>query len=186
MCDGIRRLATAEGDATIGVGFLVTQQNWSQAGQAAELASALGADYLQLRPTIMYDQADPTKAAEGRAWLIPLIPYFERLAQRYPNIVVDIDRFRMYRDWSGHGYTTCWWSALQTVITPNGKVWTCVNKREHPGAELGDLTQETFADIWARRPLAKVGADCRVLCRGHIANTEIEAIMAPREHAAFV
>lgn len=185
-CDGIRRLADAHGDATIGVGYLVTRENFRHVDRAAVLARELGADYLQLRPTISYDQHEPGRPAAGSmAWLEQAIAYAKLAAERNPNVIVDLARFRMYQAWLGHGYPTCWWSALQTVVTPNGKVWTCVNKREHPAAELGDLTRETFADIWARRPVAHVDHDCRVLCRGHIANTELDGIMAPRDHSAF-
>ena len=52
--------------------------------------------------------------------------------------------------------------------------------------EIGDLSVETFADIWARRPVATVGPECRIMCRGHVANTELERIFAKREHTAFV
>ena len=82
----------------------------------------------------------------------PLETTIAATAAGHPILEADTDRFRAYRDWDGHGYGTCWWSALQTCITPNGSVWTCVNKREHSGAKVGDLSRESFADIWARRP----------------------------------
>ncbi len=100
--------------------------------------------------------------------------------------VCDIDRFRMYRDWTGHGYETCWWSALQTCITPNGKVWVCVNKREHAGAEIGDISVESFPEIWERRQVAKVTGDCRTLCRGHLGNMAVDKMMQPIAHSEFV
>jgi len=186
-CAGVRRLAAAPGDATIGVGYLVTRDNWQDADKAADLVRELGADYVQFRPTILYDQAEPDRVDEDTGWLDTAIPWLEAVAAaRGGFVVADLERFRGYRDWAGHGYPTCWWSGLQTVITPNGKVWTCVNLREHPGAELGDLSVESFADIWARRPLKAVDGSCRVSCRGHVANLTLTEIMAPREHAAFV
>ncbi len=186
-CTGIQRLAEAPGDATVGVGFLVTERNWRDAAAAATLARDLGADYLQLRPTILYRQDDPDTPDEATGWMEEALPVLERLAKAWDGFVVaDLDRFRMYRAWEGHGYPTCWWSALQTCVTPNGKVWTCVNKREHPGAEVGDLTKETFAELWSRRPLTQVNGDCRVMCRGHLPNLTMAEIMAPRDHEAFV
>ena len=186
-CAGIRKLAAAPGDATIGVGYLVTRDNWQDADKAADLVRELGADYVQFRPTILYDQEHPDTLAEDTAWLDQAIDWLDAVAvTRGGFVVADLDRFRGYRDWAGHGYPTCWWSGLQTVITPNGKVWTCVNLREHPGAELGDLSVESFADIWARRPLKTVDGSCRVSCRGHVANLTLTDVMAQREHAAFV
>ena len=186
-CDGVRLLAAAEGDATVGVGYLVTEQNWRKARAAAELAQSFGADYVQYRPTILYDQETPNVVSEDVAWLTDAIRELELVQAEFGEFAVcDLDRFRMYQGWKGHGYETCWWSALQTCITPNGKVWTCVNKREHSGAEIGDVSVESFQEIWARRQVAKVTGDCRTLCRGHIPNVALDEIMRTREHAEFV
>ena len=137
---------------------------------------------------IDYNQDEPGQLVENvdhHAWL-------NYAAQRLgwydnPFVVADLDRFRMYRDWEGHGYKTCHWSALQTVITPNGKVWRCLNKREHPEALLGDLTTESFSDIWERAgSTCAVDGKCRVMCRGHIANITLDAIMAEPAHRSFI
>lgn len=186
-CEGIKRLADAKGDATIGIGYLVTESNWRAADYAAQLVESLGADYVQFRPTIHYEQDSPGVPSENTGWMEDAERFLERVAAMYPEqVIADLERFEMYRRWGGHGYPTCWWSALQTVITPNGKVWTCVNKREHPGAALGDLSVESFAEVWGRAEVAEVGPDCRVMCRGHIPNTALDQIMRPAPHAAFI
>jgi hypothetical protein len=92
----------------------------------------------------------------------------------------------MYRDWNGHGYDTCWWSAVQTVVTPNGKMWTCVNKREHPAALVGDLSVDDFATIWGQHDVAKVDDSCRLMCRGHLGNLTLDKVMAKPKHAEFI
>lgn len=185
-CDGIRLLAEAEGEATVGVGYLVTPDNYKQISDAAFLAERLGADYLQLRPTVRYDITKPGVPAENTVWITAALDVIGKAAYYHPNIEVDFSRFKGYRDWTGHGYDTCWWATLQTVITPNGLVWRCVNKREHPAALLGDLTQESFQKIWARATAVPVDNDCRVSCRGHLANQALTEILAPRLHPEFV
>lgn len=186
VCAGIRALVEARGNATIGVGYLVTERNWRRAKDAAQLIAGLGADYIQFRPTISYEQDNPDVPAEDTSWMEEAADHLRWVKAVCPNVEFDESRFVGYGDWAGHGYTTCWWSTLQTVITPNGKVWTCVNKREHPAAELGDLTQESFKELWARRPVANVDGSCRVACRGHVANRALNEIFAPRRHAEFV
>ena len=102
-------------------------------------------------------------------------------------VVVDMDRFTMYRDWISHPYPVCYWAAMQTVITPNGHVWSCVNKRGHPGALLGDLTQESFAEVWTRAGgPCFVTDDCRLMCRGHLSNLTLDALMTEPAHVNFV
>jgi len=104
-----------------------------------------------------------------------------------PFVIADMERFAMYGGWAGHGYPTCNWSALQTVITPNGKVWRCTNKREHPDALVGDLSIESFDALWERSGgPCQVNATCRTLCRGHLANLALGEVLAPSPHANFV
>ena len=184
-CDGIRNLVDAPGDATIGVGFLLTKENWHDAKKMAELAASLGADYAQFRPTILYDMHHPTKPLGDTSWVSDARVLLESLADD-PLVSIDVKRFEQYADWHGHGYETCWWSMLQTCITPNGKVWTCVNKREHAAAEIGDLSQEAFSEIWQRHSVAKVTDDCRVMCRGHLPNQTLDNLMQEPKHLEFV
>lgn len=184
-CSGVRWLVKAKGLATVGVGFLLTEENWRRAGEMVTLSRRLGADYAQFRPTIRYDQDDPDTPSENTAWLSEAIDGLAWLEDE-PGVEVDLDRFRGYRDWQGHSYRTCWWSGMQTVITPNGSVWTCVNKREHAAALLGSLASERFEDLWARNRTASVDGACRVMCRGHLSNLALDEMLRPVEHAAFI
>jgi MoaA/NifB/PqqE/SkfB family radical SAM enzyme len=185
--DGIERLAQAEGPATVGVGFLVTETNWQNARKAAELVKGLGADYIQFRPTVHYKPNSPGEVAEDTSWLDEAMPFLVQIKAAFPEFVeVDMDRFHAYRNWDGHPYPQCFWAGIQTVITPNGKVWVCANKREHQGAELGDLSVESFAAVWGRRKIPAVDHDCRVMCRGHVPNVALKEMLAPRVHPEFV
>lgn len=184
---GIRLLVEAAGKATIGVGFLIHKGNANQVHEMVRLGRSLGVDYVQFRPTIAFEQAAPGELVEpDTAWIRRALGMLN--AYLHDSFVIaDRDRFEMYANWRGHGYSTCYWSGLQTVITPNGKVWRCTNKREHPDALLGDLSVESFADVWARSggPCAVDGA-CRVLCRGHIANLTLDKVMQPMAHKDFI
>jgi MoaA/NifB/PqqE/SkfB family radical SAM enzyme len=187
VCDSIRRLVATEGEATIGVGFLLGEDNWWDVYRVGSLVNELGADYGQVRPIILFDIDDPGVPTGDRGWLDRAISAIREQVVVYPRIEADLSRFTALRDWTGHGYPTCWWSALQAVVTPSGKMFTCVNLREHPQAEIGDLSVESFGEIWARRQIAAVDGSCRVLCRGHVANLALAEILAPdRLHAEFV
>ena len=185
VVNGISDLAKEPGTATIGVGFLLHSGNVGDVERMVHLARSLGADYCQFRPVVDYVQDCPGTRLDTE-WvddaIAALAPW-----QADPFVNADLDRFLMYRNWAGHGYTTCNWAAMQTVITPNGKVWACVNRRGHKGAELGDLTVERFEDIWYRhgKP-CNVGADCRLLCRGHLCNLTLDAVVTKPQHEAFI
>lgn len=185
-CGGVRRLVAAHGKATIGVGFLLHAGNGHEVPRMVELGRALGADYVQFRPAIRYDAQTPGRRDEDAAWVTDALRWLRPYADD-PFVIADEQRFAMYRDWQGHGYNTCRWVAMQTVITPNGKVWACCNRREHADALLGDLSVETFADVWARVAPVAVNGHCRVMCRGHMANITLDALLESKPaHANFV
>lgn len=186
VCLAVNTLANTPGKAVIGVGYLLTKYNYHQAEEMAQLGiERLGADYVQFRPLIRYDGEHPDRLAENVDWIDKAEPVLRRLAV-LPKVELDVSRFLMYRDWRGHAYHTCWWSGLQAVITPNGKMWACVNKREYAAAEIGDLSRESFLDIWLRNNVEPVDADCRIMCRGHIPNQTLTALKSERKHANFI
>jgi MoaA/NifB/PqqE/SkfB family radical SAM enzyme len=185
-CNGVRSLASAEGACTVGVSFLIDADTWQDAERCAAFGLSLGADYVTFRPMIDFDQADPAQPIGDRSWVTAAMPTLEELATR-PGIVCDPARFAEYRDWTGRSYHTCYGVRMNTTITPDSRVWLCVNKRGFPGAELGDLKRESFADLWARHP-GKVTdfSLCRVMCRLHLVNERLAAIEAPMTHSEFV
>ena len=185
VCQAIEDLAHAEGQATIGVGFLLTRKNWRKYPQMADLGKKLGADYVQFRPTILFNEKRPNKLNEDTHWMQAMITEIKSI-QRIKGIEIDVTRFWQYMNWARHGYPTCYWSGLQTVITPNGKMWACCNKRENPGALLGDLNDELFEEIWKRREFNAVDKDCRVMCRGHLMNLVLDPLMRASLHDNFI
>lgn len=186
VTENIRRIAALDGKATIGAGFLLHTGNCDRVGDMVALGKDLGVDYVQFRPVIHYSQEAPAQQVDDVQWISRAINALRKYAGD-PFVQADPWRFEAYRDWTGHGYSTCYWSALQTVITPNGKVWRCTNKREHPDALLGDLTQESFAKLWAGAGgPCQVDGRCRVMCRGQISNITLDAIMTETEHVNFI
>lgn len=185
VCKGIERLVKAPGDAIVGVSFMITRSNFWQVSDMKRLARVLGADYVRFRPTIRYRYEQPNKPNENTGWINQAIEYLEKYKDS-KFVSVELDRFRMYRDWQEHPYKRCWWSALQVCITPNGKVWTCVNKRENPGAVIGDLSQEQWHEITARMIIPAVDGQCRVMCRGHVANLTLDQVMTKPKHENFI
>lgn len=184
VVNNVTTMTKLAGQAVIGVGFMIHQDNYTKVAEMVRLGKQMGADYVQFRPTILYDQERPDQPAEYTAWIKQAIKWLRPYTDD-PFVHVDIERFAMYDHWQ-RGYNTCYWTQLQTVITPNGKVWTCVNKREHAGAELGDLTQQLFSDIWQNSGACQVNSDCRVLCRGHLPNLTLNQMMDEPVHAAFI
>ena len=145
---------------------MIDAENWREIPNMSALAlHKIGADYVQFRPLVTPD-AD-------RSWIKDALPLLEeRVSSRE---IVDVNRFKQYLDWTSHGYERCYWAQVQTVITPDGKVYACCNRRGMEDSCLGDLTKERWADVWARSHAWKVDSTCRLMCRGHIPNLTLAA-----------
>lgn len=181
-CDGAKRLAKKVD--VVGIGFLIHAGNVQQMPAMVKLAEKLKATYVQFRPTIDFDFDAPGVAKGDRSWAAEAAVAV--LPDSKIRIEYDRQRFADYANWEGHGYHKCLWSGLQAVITPDGRMWTCVNKRGLENDCLGDLTKDTFMNVWSRRSLAPVNEDCRLMCRGHLPNKFLHQISSNRPHVNFI
>lgn len=184
-CNGVRRIVQGAGHCIVGVSFLVGLKNYKQVEPMANLARELGAHYAEFRPIVIYDLHDPDRSDEpSTAWVGTALPFLRRIAA--PDVEIRWDKFERYTGWQ-RGYRTCHAVQFTGVITPNGKVWTCVNRRGLPESEIGDLTRESFAEVWARVKAETVNPKlCRILCRGDALNLTLNQLAAPVAHENFV
>jgi MoaA/NifB/PqqE/SkfB family radical SAM enzyme len=183
-CNGIRWIASSGG--TVGVSFLLHSKNWTRVQDMLALTRELGATYATFRPAVRFNAHHQATTDDDRRWIDSALPALRGLAQE-PDVEVSLQRFIDYRDWRGHGYSTCYGVRLNTTITPDGRVWLCPNRRGLPGSCLGDLRTESFGAIWARHPASfQVNDQCRVMCRLHPVNQTLHALETPRLHEAFV
>lgn len=183
-CAGVERLR--QHVPVVGVSFLLHADNWARMDDMQALGLALGATYVTFRPAIVASITQPNCLTGARGWVPSALDALRRMAAR-PGVELDVDRFIEYQAWQGHGYTSCHGTRLATIVTPDGRVWICPNRRGLVGSELGDLRRESFAAIWRRHPGAvPVGHACRAMCRLHLVNQAVAPIFAQQEHEAFV
>lgn len=183
-CNGVRYLVAAPGTAVVGVSFLITRQNNQDLFRMIALHRALGAHYAEFRPAVRFDLEHPGQPAEDTSWMDPLITHLHLLGHQ-PDLVIPLDKFLRYRHWS-RDYPSCEAIKFTTVVTPNGRVWDCVNLRGHPSALRGDLRTESFAEIWSRIAARTDFAPCRVLCRGDALNRTLRDLATPVPHEEFI
>lgn len=182
--DGVRALVDV--CPVVGVSFLLDAQNYRRVDAMLALSRSLGATYTTFRPTIVTDPDQPSRITGDRAWLAEMAPLAARLAQE-PDVEIDPERFQQYRRWAGHPYRTCYGIRVSSVVTPDGRMWACVNRRGFADSLLGDLRAESFGDIWARHPGQwTVDAQCRAMCRLHPVNETLAYVFASRPHEVFL
>jgi MoaA/NifB/PqqE/SkfB family radical SAM enzyme len=174
---GLDELLKADGDAKIGVGMMVDSRNINAIYSNAMKASK--ADYFHIRPIV---------GGVIRETDIEIIDVLVKAIRANGiNIIYDPARFEMYRNWDGHKYPTCYWTQVQSVITPDGRVWACCNRRGFEDSLLGDLSKQSWDVVWGNSKAWRVDENCRRMCRGHIPNLTLTEIMEPsNEHKNFI
>jgi MoaA/NifB/PqqE/SkfB family radical SAM enzyme len=183
-CEGIVHLIGRA--AVIGVSYLLHAGNWTLARDMVEFTRKLGANYTTLRPAVHTSPDAPGQVLYNRDWITHALPLLLELEQQ-SDVEVNPERFLQYRDWTTHGYTCCEGIKLNTTITPDGRMWVCPNRREYSNSCLGDLTKESFGEIWARHPGEwRNFKECRAMCRLHAVNQQIAEIRRPVQHGAFI
>jgi len=185
VIENIRRLLRMRGQATVGLSFLLWRENYTRVDDMIRLGKGLGVDYVQFRPMVEFDLQYPNYP-KNIEWIDPAIEILSRYAFDV-GVIVDLDRFKMLRDWQSQPYSKCYWAQLQTIVTPDGSVWTCCNRRGFPDAKFGNLHDESFIDIWKRSRAWEVDDMCRVMCRGVIPNLALAQMMSnDEEHRNFI
>jgi len=182
-CAGVR--ATVGGRAVVGASFLIHAANWKRMNRMLALARELGATYTTFRPSIQVG-ADSTLGPGDTQWLFDADTSLQSWS-RERDVILDVDRFRQYRDWTGRSYDACRGIQLSTTVTPDGRMWLCPQRRGFADSCLGDLSKESFSAAWARHPSQWTDfRECRTMCRLHQVNTTMAALASPVPHGAFV
>lgn len=183
-CGGLAGLSG--GRAVVGASFLLHAGNITRTEDMLALARRLGATYTTFRPTIETSPDRPGVPGD-RSWLDTQAFARLSLLEEEPDVEIDVNRFAQYAHWQGHGYDVCTAGRFNATVTPDGRVWFCLQRRGVLDSLIGDLSQESFEDIWARHPGAfRVNAGCRVMCRLHPINLSLHALERPRVHEAFL
>lgn len=91
----------------------------------------------------------------------------------------------------GRNYGRCYGHQFATVISADGKMYLCCHLRGYEKYCIGDLTKDSFMDIWNFQRRQDVAEDidfkdCIPLCRDNTFNQILWNIKQPREHENFL
>jgi len=167
---------------TLGVGFVVTRENWREIAQAARLAKNAGASSLRIGAVF---------SADGES-------YYDGLAES-----IDAE-IRAAMDCSGDGFEVinlfgrrmtdlhdgaptdsfCGYQHFTTYIGADLNVYRCCNTAYTTRGTVGSLKNTRLVDVLAGRP-AFDARDCRY-CQFGGQNRAIASLIREPAHAAFV
>jgi MoaA/NifB/PqqE/SkfB family radical SAM enzyme len=185
-CEGVTRLVKASGNAIVGVSFLVgSHHTQPDLRRMAELGIKLNADYAEYRPRILFEETNPSVANENTEWVGTALEHLGYIATVFPRVDVRSEQFKLYANYR-RDYPVCHGILFTGIITPNGKMWRCVNRRGFSDSCIGDLNKRSFAEVWANQRSFVVDAKCRVLCRADVMNRKLSELDKHLPHESFL
>lgn len=178
----------------VGASFCVTNDNVDELPEAARRLDAIGATYLEVRPTYPTTwrgdgwNAALTRTADAKA----AIDEARRVvADRPLQVIGMVDRFAAIEGYE-KGYATCEIGPLTTVIGAEGSLWHCCVQRGRDGFALSNVLHQSFAQAWKeageRRMREWIDVKRCPRCRYDSINEIANNVRAGADgfHAAFV
>ncbi len=144
IMNNIRSLRTST-ELIIGVAFLVHPENYYEIPDLATFLSAMGVNYLQVRPVYM----------KGLKFNEKMLADLEVILNEAENNVKDTNMafitFRnRFSEFNGNDFrpTSCKAHSLLSIIGADSTLYLCCQLRGNSKFALGDLKEKSFMDIW--------------------------------------
>lgn len=174
---------------TIGVGFVVTEDNYKEIDSFSKIFKKIDVDYCQFKPEIIQIErsGERDKFKEQIScdfWLSKVIDLldeaknslgkkFECNSYKIEDLIVDVKNY-------GRNYKMCIGSQFQPCIGADGNVYVCTNHRGHKKYSYGNLKDTSFKSIWSdidkrKKIMDRINKEekfskCTHLCKPHESN----------------
>ncbi len=165
-------------ECNIGAQVVVTEENYKEIDLACNNVKETGIDYFQIKPVVFHPM-DGRQQLNREFWG-RVLENSEAVAKKYSDekfqVFVKYDQFSaiMKPDHDKSAYNKCL-ALFFPIIEADGKVYHCSQTRGIDSLELGDLTKQTFKEIWEgekrKEIIRKIDIDkCQPVCRCHANN----------------
>ena len=173
----------------IGVGFVVSKDNFEEIEDFAKLFKDIDVDYCQYKPEIVQiersGKLDKTKQQiSSDFWLHKVIKQLDK-AKEILGLKFECNSYKLedllFDDRNyGRNYKECIGSQFQPCVGADGNVYVCTNHRGHKEYSYGNLKTKSFKNIWGdlskrecimkKINLTEKFSNCSQLCKPHESN----------------
>lgn len=204
VVDRLRTFAAHKrGAGTLGAGFLTDAGSLARGDfwhMAEFCASIVGLDYLQFRPMVINMIADPSLAGGGAALtqldLASVMAAYKDAAQAFSRpdyrVLMSAGKYHaLAQPAFGRSYNRCLAHFLEAVISADCRVYICCHTQGQERFCLGDLREQSFAEIWHSERARQVyesfdpRTTCPPACRLHLQNSALQSL-ASGVHPNFI
>jgi len=167
---------------TIGVGFVITPDNFTEIIDFAKVFSEYSVDYCQFKPEIVNLEREDGVQRGLEFWENRVMLLLEEvkviLGDKYQINDYKLEDLKNGNDF-GRTYKKCLSSQLQPCIGADGEVYVCTNLRGYKEYSYGNINDKSFKEIWEDvetrqsvmyRIEEEKFKNCTQLCKPHESN----------------
>lgn len=154
---------------TLGLGYLTSGRAGGDLLAFARLGRELGVDYVQFRP-LLRRPGEPEPPPPGEDVLAEMRRASELSSGAF-RVLHSEHKYRLIRAGDlRRRYRKCYGQHFAAVVAADQKMYACCHLRGLARYRLGDLSRQTFAEVWDSPRRRSVAAsvdfkDCPLLCR---------------------
>ena len=187
--EAVRLIKAQQTPCVLGVGFVVTPDNWREIYEAAKLAKGLGADNFRLsamfssedeRIFAPFHQEAAALAKQAEALTSPSFTVYNRFADRITDLTLKNPEDAL-----------CGYQFFTTYIGADLNVYRCCGYAYNERGKMGSLKEQSFKDFWLaqQRFDEQKSFDARGCerCQFRNQNKALAYVLAPSQiHEEFV
>lgn len=135
----------------IGVGFVITPDNYKEIVSFAQVFSLYDVDYCQYKPEIITVESEEELQRSKKFWEMvqrELDVAKEVLGEKFQVNEYKIKDLIEDRESHGRNYAKCFGSQIQPCIGADGEVYVCTNHRGHKKYSYGNISDRPFHQVW--------------------------------------
>lgn len=175
---------------TIGVGFVISRDNFKEIIDFANLFKDLDVDYCQYKPEIIqierntFNGNDKKQQISAEFWAKEVLDLLGKaskiLGKKFQCNSYKVSDLIKDKELYGREYKQCIGSQFQPCIGADGEVYVCTNHRGHKDRSYGSLYEKSFFEIWSNVTKRKCVMNkienlekfsmCSQLCKPHESN----------------
>jgi len=192
VIENIKYLCSIRDRCTVGVGFIITKENYEGIEKATRIAKKAGADYIQLKPVAYRPGEEQMNPQFIRTYIMPQVNLATFLGDKNFNVMVTGYRFDDMMSPEGNygrNYKKCLSHHFQGAVGADSKVYLCDHHKGVKEYELGDLTENSLKEIWAsdkrKKCIERLDntdlSQCQICCRNHETNKFLWNVVHPKK-----
>lgn len=124
----------------VGLGYVLTDENWGEVYEFCKLASELGVNFVHIRPGYI-----PRKDSRIQELLPAVKGLTDQAKKDFPNLNIYSVKEKFDGYWTPRKYSECLATPINIVVKANGRLITCQDRMD---LEFGNIYKSSLYNIW--------------------------------------